>query len=351
MDVQEVLDRRAAAGHLTGPPLPGPVEVVRHLLAVQSQDVQPSAWSVGMRCGAAAPEVDDPRADGRLVRTHVLRTTWHDVAAEDLRWLLRLTGPRVRRQLVRARREHGLDDEVLRRARQVVGAALAAEHLTRPQLGALLGAAGLPATGPPLAHLLMQLELDGLLCSGPPQGRRQAYALLDERVPPAPEVPYEQAVADLALRFLRGHGPTSVADLAWWASLTGGDLRRALAALGDAVVREDLDGRELWSAADAAPPQRQVGARLLPTYDEHLVAFPATRDVVDPDRVVHGRIAAAVLQDGRVVGTWTRELRPRSVTVRVRPAQDVDVAALEDAVQAYGAFVGLPAELVLVLEA
>jgi hypothetical protein len=244
---------------------------------VQSQDVQPSAWSVAQRTlDGTEAAVERARADGRLLRTHVLRTTWHDVAGQDLRWLLRLTGPRVLASTRGVRRELALDDDLLGTARRAVEAALTARGaLPRAELRTVLAAEGLELDGRALGHVLMHLELTGLLCSGPRQGARQTSALLDERVPPAPELDHDAAVAELVRRFLAGHGPAAVQDLAWWSSLLVSDVRAALAALGDAVVRDVVDGLELWSAADAPRGVRDTGVLLVQLYDEHLVAFTA----------------------------------------------------------------------------
>ena len=346
MDGREVVGRRLAANGLSGPPRSSPGEVVRHLLAVQSQDVHPSAWAIGQRCGASEPEVQRARAAGELLRTHVLRTTWHDVAPKDLRWLLQLTGGRVRAQITRARTEEGLTDEVLTTGRRALDGALPGRHLTRPQVGALLREHGLELGSRALGILLMQLELEGQLCSGVPAGRAQTYALLDERVGPAPDGDPEEATAELVLRFLRGHGPATVRDLAWWSSLLVRDLRAALAGLGSAVRRDDVDGLELWSATAAPPPGPPTGTQLVQAYDEHLVAFTQSKALVDPTRATSSRSGpylAVVLQDGRVAGSWRRVPRADRVVVEallIRP-----VTGLHEAAQAYGAFVGLPVEL------
>lgn len=341
-----MVGRRLAANGLSGPPRSSPAEVVRHLLAVQSQDVHPSAWAVAQRCGASEREVQQARADGRLLRTHVLRTTWHDVAPEDLRWLLRLTGGRILAAIARARADEGLTDEVLATGRRALDRALPGRHLTRPQVGALLREQGLDLGTRALAFLLMQLELEAQLCSGVPDGRAQTYALLDERVPPAPDRDPAEATAELVLRFLRGHGPATVQDLAWWSSLLVRDLRAALAELGGAVRSDPVDGLELWSAVDAPEPGPPTGAQLVQAYDEHLVAFPESKALVDPTRAMtdrSGSFLAVVLQDGCVAGSWRRVPRADRVVVEARLAGPV--AGLEEAAQAYGAFVGLPVEL------
>ena len=347
MDVQEVVRRRLAANGLAAERPGDPEQVVRSLLAVQSQDVQPSAWSVAQRLvGGTEALVEQVRAQGGLLRTHVLRTTWHDVAAEDLRWLVRLTGPRVLLATAGVRRGLGLDDDLLATARRAVEAALPGRSLTRAELAAVLAAVGVVLDSRALGHLLMHLELTGVVCSGERRGRWQTLALLDERVPPTPERDHETAVAELVRRFLHGHGPAAVQDLAWWSSLRVSDVRAGLAALGDAVRRHEVGDLELWSPADGPPPAADTGVLLVQLYDEHLVAFTRSKTLSDPERVTSTRtrpFLGVVLQDGVVAGSWGRTVGPAGVTVHVAPIGDLDPAAVAAAAQRYGAFLGLPA--------
>ena len=350
MDAREVVLRRLAASGLTGPLRPSPEQVVDDLLAVQSQDVQPSAWSVAQRtAGGTEAAVTRARDDGRLLRTHVLRTTWHDVRPQDLRWLLALTAPRVRQSTTRAREQLGLDDEVLATARRALEPAVAGRALTRAQVAQVLAGAGLVLDARALGYVLVLLELDAVVCSGVRDRHLHTYACFDERVPPAPAP--DDPTVELVRRFLRGHGPAAVQDLAWWASLRVSDLRRALAALGDEVRRDDVDGLELWSTADAPAPPPAPGLQLVQAYDEHLVAFTASKHLTDPDRVVGRRerpYMGVVLLDGVVAGSWGRTATAQGVTVRVAPLDaPLDADGLRAAAEAYGAFVGLPAALVL----
>ena len=350
MDAQEVVLRRLAAAGLTGPLRPAPEQVVGDLLAVQSQDVQPSSWSVAQRTeGGTDALVTRARDDGRVLRTHVLRTTWHDVRPHDLPWLLALTAARVRQQVARARRDLGLDDEVVATARRAVEPAVTGRALTRAQVAEVVAGAGLVLDARGLGHLLMLLELDAVVVSGVRDGSSHTYARFDERVPPAPGP--DDPVAELVRRFLRGHGPATVKDLSWWASLRVSDLRRAVADLGDELRRDVVDGLELWSPADAPDPPPAPGVQLVQAYDEHLVAYTESKHLSDPGRAVGRRerpYMGVVLVDGVVAGSWGRTATASGVTVRVTPLDGpVDEAGLRAAADAYGAFVERPARLVL----
>src|SRR5690349_7859666 len=213
----DILRRRFANQHLTRPQATEPVEIVAHLGAVQAQDYAAAKWALALRLrGATDASLDAAFNAGAILRTHVLRPTWHFVAPADVRWLLELTAPRVRAVSVPYLRKHGLDTAALRKSRRVLERNLAGAALTREELAQPLAAAGLPVKGEALAYQLIAAELDGLICSGPRRGKQHSYVLLEERVAPARTLSREEALAELALRYLRSHGPALPQDLAWW---------------------------------------------------------------------------------------------------------------------------------------
>jgi hypothetical protein len=185
MTRQEVLHRRLATHRLGLDKLSTAADVVRLLCCVQSQEYAHALWSLGMRTSdLSATEVQAEFDRGAFLRTHILRPTWHFVAAEDIRWILELTAPRVQKLNQGIYRQEGLDEATLQR-----GAALIAEELrgsryrTRAELAQALAGRGLASERLRLAYIVMNAELEGLICSGPMRGAQQTYALLDERAP------------------------------------------------------------------------------------------------------------------------------------------------------------------------
>ena len=358
---ERIVARRLRAQRLTGAPCATPEEAVGRLLGVQSQDYGPAAWAVGARvAGATEASVEEAFNAGRVLRTHVLRPTWHFVLPADLRWLLTVTAPRIRARDARRYAELGLDEATLRRAHEVLTAALRGGHaLTRAELAAELAGSGVSPEGQRLPYLLMSAELDGLVCSGPRRGKQQTYMLLRERAPEAEDLPRDEALGELAARFFAGHGPATVKDLAWWASLTQAEARAGIARAEDRLRREEAGGLELWSAAgpeDDSDVVHTAGApivHLVQGYDEMvmgysetkwLLARPGSSWVVATPPV--GRLV--VLLDGHVGGFWRRTLKKRHVLVE---AELIDAwsraarEALRAEVARFGAFLGLPAEL------
>ena len=358
MHATSIAGRRLAAQELTRATSGDVRDVVRRLGAVQAQDYGGAKWALAQRVATPVGDADVDRAydAGTIVRTHLLRPTWHFVAAEDLRWLLALSAPRVRAAMARRRRQLGLDDVTVGRAEEIVARALeGAEHLTRPDLMAELTRAGTKGvTSEWATHLMLTAELDGVVCSGPRRGKLLTYALLDERVPAAGTRDREEALVDLARRYFTTRGPATLADWSWWSGLTVADGKRAVAALGAELAREEIDGVAYWSAADAPRPgARGAVVHLLPPYDELFIGHRDRGALLVRAPALRERWAAAALTpvlavNGQLVGVWSRATKARSVVVRAEPLVTLTTPerrALDAAVARYGEFLGMEASL------
>ena len=292
--------------------------MVRHLLAVQSQDYPGAKWGVGQRVASTTEvELDRLFDAGAIIRTHVMRPTWHFVDPADLRWQLELTAPRVHQASAYQYRNLEIDGALAARAAAIFVRELEGGRArTRAELGRALADAGIESAGLRGGYLLAHAELEAIVCSGPRRGKSQTYALFDERVPASRPRSRDEALAEIARRYVQGHGPAQAIDLAWWSGLTVRDARRALEAAGPALLQETIGGRRFWVAADgraAADPEPADApdVRLLPNYDELLVAFRDRSDATDPGLPAPARVAAAILahivvRDGLVVGGWKR---------------------------------------------
>jgi hypothetical protein len=356
---EEIARLRLRNQRLTSAPLPSAAEVVRWLGAVQAQEYIPAKWSIGLRArGVTEAMVDEALAAGTILRTHLLRPTWHFVAARDIGWVLAATAARVVARMAPYDRHLELDEATFTRCLTAIGRALAGgRHRTRAQLAAALGEAGIAASGQRLAHIMLRAEVEGLVCSGAPSGKVQTYALLEERAPQRLRMTRGEAVAELTRRFFVSHGPATVRDYCWWSSLIAGEAHRAIEALGGELERLEADGRAYWYAPRAvAGPGAPAPASLLPAYDEYIIPYRESKDVFDIERLaatVPGRATTfshAVALGGQVVGHWRRVERGKALAVEVwlaRALTDDERRRLERAVARYGAFSGRPAALVV----
>lgn len=321
-----------------------PEAVVAWLGAVQAQDYAGATWGVARRArGLTAAAIDRACDEGRILRTHVLRPTWHLVVADDIRWLQALTGARVHRILASYDRRLEVDARLMTRARRIVEAALeGGRSLTRDELAADLRRRGrIDAAGQRLARIVMHLELDAVICSGPRRGRQFTYALVEERAPRARRLIGDEALAELARRYFQSHGPATVHDFAWWSGLTVADARRGAATVPGAQVL-------------AVPPllDRVPDAHfLLPNYDEYLIAYRHRGAVIDPARARNLGVFTSleyphhVVLGGRVAGSWRRTIGPGGARVALKfygtPTRQERAALAAEAAR-YGRVLGVP---------
>ena len=309
---------RLAGQFLTRPGPKRGVDVVRALGAVQAQDYSGAKWGVGQRTrGATDASIERELESGNLVRTHILRPTWHLVAATDIRWMLALTSPRVTAAMAPSNRRLELDRAFFHRANKVFAKALGGQRsLTRAQLSERLARGGMgTVSGQRLGHLMMQAELDGVLCSGPRRGRQFTYALVDERAPAAPPMERDEALRELARRYFITRGPATPRDFAWWSGLTVADGKRGIEMNGKALQHVTVNDVSYWMSADAERPPRATGtAHLLPNYDEYFIGLrdrQAIGNRLGHTSLVTGGnalIGNVLVIDGQLVGTWKRSV-------------------------------------------
>lgn len=353
MDRLAIVRRRLHDQRLAADPFSSPAEAVAWFGAVQSQEFAEAKWSLSERirdCRDADVEAAFER--GEILRTHVLRPTWHFVAAADIRWLLRLTAPRVHQATGYSRRRDGLDAALLARTGDLLAKALTrSESLTRTELGEALARAGIEAKGSRLAHILMHAELEQILCSGPRRGKQHTYMHLDDRAPNGPELTPEQALAELARRYFQSHGPATLNDFSWWSGLTRSEAKEGMAAIaGSFDSQEDEDGTVWLSAPRSAPVGIATGAFLIPMYDELGVAYKDLRMVYARPPPEDGLMRRPVVIDGECVGSWSRKVAARETVVEVTLLGELahgQNEALEAVAQRFGSFLGLPAQLEL----
>ena len=352
-----IAQQRLESQRLVGKGFRKPADVVRWLGAVQSQDYAGAKWGVAVRMHAITDAaIDAAFSAGELLRTHILRPTWHLVTPEDLRWMLALTGPRGQAANARVYRGLELDEVMLKRARAIITRALRdGNYLTRAQLGQELAAKKIPATGQRLAYVIMHCELDAMICSGPLRAGKHTYALVDERAPAAAAWQREELLGELARRYFTSHGPATAHDFAWWSGLTVRDARLGAEIAGDALHSVEVDGKRYWLAARPRTRRTQSAVvHLLPNYDEHVVAYRDHAPSLDPqapDALAgwgNAQTTHLVARNGLVVGGWRRTVEGDHAVVRLRMRvrlQQVERRGLERAAAAYGRFLGRPVRL------
>jgi hypothetical protein len=339
--------------YITRPFKGTPAELVKAMGAVQGQEYPFAKWGLGLRLGRTMRDASLEAAfdAGEILRTHVMRPTWHFVAADDVGWMQALTAERV----LPVVRRQGIEPRVFTRATTIVERALAGHRYhTRPELRVILEKAGIPLTPREMNLVMLFAELEGVVCSGPRREKQFTYALVSERAPNRRTLSRDEALAELTRRFFSSHGPATVRDFVWWSGLRTSDARRGLQMIGARSFVQD--GLTYWidPVAEPVAARRRGTLYLLPIYDEYLVAY---RDRI---AVPHGPSSLAgassvfttfqhaVIIDGQVAATWRVDRTHRMPVVRVTPLRRLAAAdrrALEAEAARYGRFTGTSVSL------
>jgi hypothetical protein len=343
---------------LVKPTLKTASEVVARLGAVQAQDYGASKWGVAQRTGGLTDaRIEKEIDDGMIVRTHVLRPTWHFVAAADIGWMLALSASRVHAANAYWYRHLEVDDAVARRSRTVMTKALRdGKQLTRAELGQALTRAKIQITNPiRLASIVMRAELDGVICSGARRGKQFTYALLEERVAKPTALERDAALFELAWRYFTTRGPATVDDFAWWSGLTKADAKRGVEAASTHLEHESIEGRSYWFPAS----ERRVRisttlTHLLPNYDEYFIglkdrsAFSARLKESGVKARTDALSGHILIVNGQIVGGWRRTLVRQTVVIEPNlliPLSEAEQRAVGVAARRFGRFLALPVEI------
>src|SRR5215207_5968661 len=253
-----------------------PDDVVSWLGAVQAQDYAGAKWALGQRMKDATDKtLEQAFNEGRILRTHLLRPTWHFVTPDDIRWMLELTAPRVRALMAYMDRQVELDRTIFKKSNALLTKTLqGGQELTRAELATAFQKARIPAEGLRLGHLMMHAELDGVVCSGPRRGKQFTYALLEERVAPFKPLKREEALAELVKRYFLTRGPATLQDFTWWSGLTMADARNGIEMVKSQFVSEMINNQTYWFRETKLPGrEKSPSAYLLPNYDEYFIGF------------------------------------------------------------------------------
>ena len=343
-------DRDIARWRLHSQLLAAPVadaeQAVSTLLGVQAENPSQSAWAVATR--TTTPRQDDLAgaiASGRVLRTHVLRSTWHYVHAHDVQWLQDLTAPRV--MPVFEQQLRPLADRMTALADAVEEVLAEASDRTRAELADALAERGEKLTGQQLMLLVGALELQGLVTSGVPRDGEHTYALFADRVREPRRLDRDAALTEIALRYFASHGPGTERDLAYWATLTVTDVRRGIAGAADRLASFEHDGRTFWHAPGDIPDAAAPAAHLLQVLDEMYRGYQDSRWVIDTERLAQrGRESAIgmALVDAQMVAGMRRTVTAKAVTFALHPLRDLrsrELTSIRAAAARYGDYLGL----------
>ncbi|OIN58703.1 winged helix DNA-binding domain-containing protein [Arsenicibacter rosenii] len=328
--------------------------VVRWMGAMQAQDYDMAKWGIGARLlGSTEAQIEAALDRGEIVRTHIMRPTWHFVAADDIYWLLDLTAPHVKRALAGYLRKQELDEPVLQKSGGLIEQALdGQQYLTRQEIMTLLQQHGIPTNDLRSANIMFWAELTGLVCNGPRRGKAHTYGLLRERVPVVRRLDRDEALAELATRYFASHGPASLRDFVWWSGLGSTDARKAIQLAGPALVSQTIQDITYWMAPETVDKQQLTDQHIhfLPAFDEFMVSYTDRSASINP---VHVRQAMTgngifwpiIVVDGQVIGVWKRAVKPTHLQLDCSffaGYPEPLIRQIRDQIAPYGAYWQLP---------
>jgi hypothetical protein len=348
MDLSRIPLLRLASQQLVESKSASPEGTVAWMGAMQAQDFSMAKWAIGVRLpGSTASMVDEAFNKGQILRTHLLRPTWHFVAPEDIYWLLDLTAPQIRAGQSARDKQLELTNDVYSHSNSIIEKALVEQgQVTRENLVAELQQAGIATDQNRASHLFMRAELDKIICSGAILGGKPSYALLAERVPKAKTQTREEALGELARRYFTSRCPATLQDFTWWSGLSAQDARRALELVKSEFSTENLAGQTYWLTPHPSIPQPGLlFAHLLPTYDEFIIAYANRTASIPLELEQHmkqisdrGIFWPIILHNGLVVGTWKRTIKKDTMLVKLQPFSRLKPATLDPIQQATAQF-------------
>ena len=358
MPNQSIAHQRLHNQHISQRTLEKPEDVVNWLCAVQAQDYAAAKWALGLRMRNSTDEIiEQAFNDGTILRTHVMRPTWHFVSPADIRWMLELTAPRVIAASSYYYRILELDDSVFKQSNVALVRALQGGlQLTRTELSSVLQRAGIATENlQRFGLIIMRAELDAVICSGARRGKQFTYALLDERAPQARNLTREEALAELALRYFMSHGPATLQDFVWWSGLTVTDAKIGLDSVTSQLMFDSIDGQMYWYSS--SPPRvsdQSQAIYLLPNYDEYTVGYTDRSAIFDASHIqkLDSRenvlFQHMIVRDGEVIGTWKRTLKKDLVVLTpslFTSLNEIETRSLKNSANRYGTFLGLPVDI------
>jgi len=331
-------------------------ELVGWMGAMQAQDYNQAKWAIGTRLPHLTEEqIESAFNQGEIFRTHLMRPTWHFVSADDIYWLLELTAKQIKSTTKSRHRDLGLTENDLKKSKEVFVKSLEGNRaLTREELGDQLNLAGINTFEQRLPHILMEAEIDGIICSGGIQEKKQTYALLAERVPVKKAFSKDEALALLAKKYFTSHGPATLPDFVWWSGLPIADARKALEMNKATLISETIGTDTYWFADSVyLPSSPPDSVYLLPAFDEYLISYKnrsAAITLEDHTKAIsnNGIFRPIIVVNGQISGLWKRTIKKDTVLIELdhfRPHSKKEIRLIEKAAESFGHFSGKKTEV------
>jgi len=348
MTSEEISKNRIANQKISKSEFKTAKELVSWMGAMQAQDYNMAKWAIGLRVpNSTDKQIETAFNNGEIIRTHLMRPTWHFVANDDLCWMLELTAPQIKTNMMSGSKNYELDTIVLNKCYKIIEHALSGgKNLTRDELKTQFSFSNIDLYENRLSYILQHAEINGLICSGPMKANKHTFSLLDERIKIKKIFTKDQALAELAIRYFTSHSPATLKDFAWWSGLSVKDSRKALDFVKSSFISEKI-GEDIYWFSDTNKNHANSGFHLLPAYDEFLISYKnrtASLANVDNKKAIssNGIFYPVIVDNGQVCGLWKRTLTKDNVIIKpdfFKP-NNIDQHKLIKAATTYENFIG-----------
>lgn len=325
MTLQDIANLRLHNQQIAGKEFNSPKDIVGWMGAIQAQDYNMAKWAVGLRLPDSTYQIIENSIDrGEIIRTHLLRPTWHLVSANDIHWMLDLTGLQIKASLKSGLRDLEITDTILKKSCKVIEDALRRDkQLTREGVALQLSTAKIATDNTRLSHLLMWAELEGLICSGESIANKPSYALLEDKVSKPKSISRESALEMLAGKYFQSHGPATMQDFKWWSGLSIKDARDAIEMVQGHYLSVKIGDETYWlSKTMSKMKSDKSSVFLLPAFDEFIISYKdrtASLLNVHNKRTIseNGIFRPVIILNGQVIGLWKRQVKKDNVFIEI----------------------------------
>lgn len=349
MKLANVANIRLHSQQIAGTKFKSPKDLVNWMGAMQAQDYYMAKWAIGIRLpGSVDKKVQTAIDKGQIIRTHLLRPTWHFVSPDDIYWMLELTAPQIKASSKSREKELELTEKIFTKSNNIIQKALSADqHLTREELMAELAKAKIATDNNRSSHLLLRAELEGIICSGTTKGKSRTYALLEKVVPKTKALGKEEALAKLAKKYFSSHCPATLQDFIWWSGLSVANAKHALEMIKPAFISETIGPQTYWlSNSFSTPVTGSKSCYLLPAYDEFMISYKdrsAALNFENNKKTIstNGIFNPVIVINGQVTGLWKRTIKNDKVIVETEFFQahnKTELNLIRKASEKYGSF-------------
>jgi hypothetical protein len=357
MTFSEISNIRLISQNITEHEFKTVKEIVSGMAAIQAQDYSMAKWAISTRLTGVTDKVIGSSIDkGEIIRIHVLRPTWHFIAADDVYWMLQLSSSKIKASLRSRHNQLGLTASVTAKAIDIIQKKITnGLSLTREELANEFHKAKIKTEANRLSHILFVAEMEGVICSGPIKNNKQTYSLLYERVPHKKELSRDESLAELGKRYFSSRYPATLEDFIWWSNLSVSDARKALEMVRSWFFSETIDGvRYLVPDSYQGGALKNASAHLLPAYDEFLISYKnrsSSLSLINNKKTVsdNGIFHPSIVVNGQVTGLWRRTFQKDKVIVETyffHPPDPMTRNLIDKKALEFGQFLGKETEVI-----